>query len=183
VARLSPLLLIPPLAFAALAGLFAGQMFASDGSRELPSALLGRPAPALPAEGLAGLPGLPGLDAAALADGEVKLVNFFASWCGPCRIEHPTLAALAAEGIPIYGVAYKDDPERSAAFLRELGNPYAGVGTDPQGRAAVEWGTYGVPETFVIAGDGTVVDRLPMPVTPDLLDSRLRPALAEAAAR
>lgn len=179
-ARLSPLLLVPPLAFAALAGLFAGQMFASDGSRELPSALVGGPAPALPAEGLAGLPGL---DAASLADGEVKLVNFFASWCGPCRIEHPTLAALAAEGIPIYGVSYKDDPERSAAFLDELGNPYLGVGADPHGRTAVEWGTYGVPETFVVAGDGTVVDRIPMPITPDLLDQRLRPALAEAAAR
>lgn len=180
-AKLSPLVLIPPVAFAALAGLFAGQMFAGDGaSRELPSALLGEPAPALPAEGLAGLPGL---DEVALADGEVKLVNFFASWCGPCRIEHPTLAALAAGGVPIYGVAYKDDPERSAAFLQELGNPYLGVGADPRGRAAVEWGTYGVPETFVVAGDGTVVDRIPMPITPDLLDSRLRPALAEAAAR
>lgn len=179
-ARLSPLLLIPPVAFAALAGLFASQMFASDGSRELPSALVGEPAPALPAEGLAGMEGLGGV---ALADGEVKLVNFFASWCGPCRIEHPTLAALAAEGLPIYGVAYKDDPERSASFLQELGNPYLGVGTDPQGRTAVEWGTYGVPETFVVAGDGTVVDRIPMPITPDLLDSRLRPALAEAAAR
>ncbi len=179
-ARLSPLLLIPPVAFAALAGLFAGQMFASDGARELPSALVGGPAPALPAEGLAGVPGL---DDVVLADGEVKLVNFFASWCGPCRIEHPTLAALAAEGIPIYGVAYKDDPERSAAFLEELGNPYLGVGADPRGRTAVEWGTYGVPETFVVAGDGTVVDRIPMPITPDLLDGRLRPALAEAAAR
>lgn len=177
-ARLSPLLLIPPVAFAALAGLFASQMLTGDGSRELPSALVGRAAPALP-EGR--LDGVPPLDPAVLADGEVKLVNVFASWCAPCRVEHPALVALAAEGVPIYGVNYKDAPERGAAFLAELGNPYVGVGTDPNGRWAVEWGTYGVPETFVIAGDGTVIDRLPMPITPGAVEERLRASLAKAA--
>lgn len=177
-ARLSPLLMIPPVAFAGLAGLFAFQMLAGDGSGELPSALVGKAAPALP-EG--GLDGVPPIDPAVLADGEVKLVNFFASWCAPCRVEHPALMALAAEGIPIYGVNYKDDPERGAAFLADLGNPYEGVGVDRTGRTAVEWGTYGVPETFVIAGDGTVVDRLPMPITPGGVEERLRASLAEAA--
>jgi len=171
--------LIPPVIFAALAGLFAAGMLRDDG-QELPSALIGQPAPALPGEAL---PGLPGLDPAVLEDGEVKLVNFFASWCAPCRVEHPTLRSLAAEGIPIYGIAYKDDPSRSVAFLEELGNPYAAAGQDPNGRTAVDWGTYGVPETFVLAGDGTVIDRMPFPLTPDLVESRLRPALAEAADR
>lgn len=180
-ARLSPLLLVPPLAFAALAGLFAGQMVTGGGgARELPSALVGGPAPVVTA---AALPGLPALSPDALADGEVKLVNFFASWCAPCRLEHPALAALAEEGVPVYGIAYKDDPARAAGFLRDLGNPFAAVGQDPNGRVAVEWGTYGVPETFVLAGDGTVIDRLPFPLTPELVESRLRPALAEAAAR
>lgn len=177
-ARLSPLLLIPPVAFAALAGLFASQMLAGDGSRELPSALIGKVATVLPDEGL---DGVPPIDPGVLGDGEVKLVNLFASWCAPCRIEHPTLVALAAEGVPIYGVNYKDDPERGAAFLAELGNPYEGVGADPEGRVAVEWGAYGVPETFVLAGDGTVVDRLPMPITPGGVEERLRASLAKAA--
>lgn len=172
-----PLVLIPPIGFALLAGLFAGAMWRNDGD-ELPSALIGEPAPSTP---VAPLPSLAPFDPTVLTDGEVKLVNFFASWCGPCRIEHPQLTALAAEGIPVYGIAYKDDPEDSLAFLEELGNPFRAAGTDPQGRAAVDWGTYGVPETFVVAGDGTVIDRLPFPLTPELVESRLRPSLARAA--
>ncbi|TNC73442.1 DsbE family thiol:disulfide interchange protein [Rubellimicrobium roseum] len=178
-AKVSPLVLIPPVIFAALAGLFAAGML-RDGGQELPSALVGQPAPGVPVETL---PGLPGLDPAVLADGEVKLVNFFASWCAPCRVEHPHLTALAEEGVPIYGIAYKDNPTNSVAFLEELGNPYAAAGQDPSGRTAVDWGVYGVPETFVVAGDGTIVARMANPVTPDLVESRLRPALAEAAAR
>ncbi len=178
-ARISPLVLVPPVIFAALAGLFAAGML-RDGGQELPSALVGQAAPAFPETPLPGhdLPG-PGV----LADGEVKLVNFFASWCAPCRLEHPVLASLAEEGLPIYGIAYKDDPTRTAAFLAELGNPFVGIAQDPSGRAAPDWGLYGVPETFVIAGDGTVVDRMPFPLTSELVNTRLRPALAEAEAR
>ncbi len=178
-ARIPLLVLIPPVAFAALAGLFAAGMMRDDG-QELPSALVGQIAPSFPDARL------PGYDLPApgtLADGEVKLVNFFASWCAPCRVEHPSLAALAEEGIPIYGIAYKDDPARSLAFLEELGNPYAAAGQDPQGRTAVDWGVYGVPETFVVAGDGTIIARMANPLTPDFVESRLRPALAEAAER
>ncbi len=175
-ARVSPLVLLPPVIFAALAGLFAAGML-RDGGDELPSALIGQPAPA---SDLAPLPGYPEFEpATVLADGEVKLVNFFASWCAPCRLEHPVLASLAEEGIPVYGIAYKDDPGNTDAFLAELGNPFAAIGTDT-GRIAPDWGLYGVPETFVIAGDGTVVDRLPFPLTPELVESRLRPSLAEA---
>jgi cytochrome c biogenesis protein CcmG/thiol:disulfide interchange protein DsbE len=175
-AKVSPLVFIPPVAFAALAGLFAAGMLRNDG-QELPSALVGQVAPALPETTL---PGYPLPEAGVMADGEVKLVNFFASWCAPCRLEHPVLASLAGEGLPIYGIAYKDDPAKTAAFLEELGNPYAGIAQDPNGRVAPDWGLYGVPETFVIAGDGTVIDRMPFPLTPELVESRLRPALAEA---
>jgi cytochrome c biogenesis protein CcmG/thiol:disulfide interchange protein DsbE len=178
-ARIPLLVLIPPVAFAALAGLFAAGMMRDDG-QELPSALVGQIAPSFPDARL------PGYDLPApgtLADGEVKLVNFFASWCAPCRVEHPVLATLAADGLPIYGIAYKDDPARTAAFLEELGNPYAGIALDQTGRDAPNWGLYGVPETFVLAGDGTVIDRMPFPLTPELVESRLRPALAEAEAR
>ncbi|WP_210527484.1 DsbE family thiol:disulfide interchange protein [Rubellimicrobium arenae] len=176
-ARISPLVLIPPVIFAAMAGLFAAGMLSGSGEQELPSALVGQPAPGLSG---APLPGLTPLDASVLADGQVKLVNFFASWCAPCRVEAPNLDALAQEGIPIYGIAYKDDPDHSVAFLNELGDPYAAVGQDPDGRLAVDWGVYGVPETFVVAGDGTVVARMANPLTPDIIESRLRPALAEA---
>lgn len=178
-ARVSPLVLLPPVIFAGLAGLFAAGMLRDDG-QELPSALIGQPAPT---SELAPLPGYPPFDPAVLADGEVKLVNFFASWCAPCRLEHPILAALSGEGIPIYGIAYKDDPSRTDAFLEELGNPFTAIGQDGGGRVSPDWGLYGVPETFVIAGDGTVVDRLPFPLTPELVESRLRPSLAEAAAQ
>ena len=175
-AKVSPFVLIPPVAFAALAGLFAAGMLRDDG-QELPSALVGQIAPAFPETPL---PGYPLPDGGVLADGEVKLVNFFASWCAPCRLEHPVLTALAEEGVPVYGIAYKDIPENTAAFLEELGNPYRGIAQDPNGRAAPDWGLYGVPETFVLAGDGTVIDRMPFPLTPELVESRLRPALAEA---
>ena len=177
-ARIPPLVLLPPVIFAAMAGLFAAGMLRDDG-QELPSALVGQPAPATEMQPL---PGYPALDLAVLDDGEVKLVNFFASWCGPCRLEHPSLMALAAEGVPLYGIAYKDDPDRTAAFLEELGNPFNAIGQDRTGRIAPDWGLYGVPETFVLAGDGTVIDRMPFPLTPELVERRLRPSLAEAEA-
>lgn len=177
-ARVSPLVLLPPVIFAALAGLFAAGML-RDGGGELPSALIGQPAPA---SELQPLPGYPAFEpAAVLADGEVKLVNFFASWCAPCRLEHPVLVSLAEEGIPVYGIAYKDEPANSVAFLEELGNPFTAIGQDTSGRIAPDWGLYGVPETFVLSGDGTVVDRMPFPLTPELVESRLRPSLARAA--
>jgi cytochrome c biogenesis protein CcmG/thiol:disulfide interchange protein DsbE len=178
-AKVSPFVLIPPVIFAAMAGLFASAMVLRDDGQQLPSALVGQSAPALPEGTLAGLPAL---DPAVLADGNVKLVNFFASWCAPCRVEHPQLTALAEEGIPIYGIAYKDDPGKSVVFLDELGNPYKAAGQDPDGRTAVNWGVYGVPETFVVDGQGRIVARLAEPLTEDALRRRLRPALDAAAA-
>jgi cytochrome c biogenesis protein CcmG, thiol:disulfide interchange protein DsbE len=110
----------------------------------------------------------------------VKIVNYWASWCAPCRVEHPHLMALAEEGIPIYGINYKDDPEKALGFLDELGDPYAALGADSTGRTAIDWGVYGVPETYVIDGEGTVVFRLAGPVTSLTLESQVRPAIEAA---
>ncbi len=175
-ANLSPLMAVPPVIFAALAGLFVAGM-QRENSQEIPSALAGRAAPALD---LTTLGDLPVLDSAVLADGEVKLVNFWASWCAPCRVEHPNLAALADEGIPIYGVNYKDAPDSALDFLDELGDPYNAVGGDPRGGVSLDWGVYGVPETFLVDGDGVIIMRVAGPVTQRAIASRLRPALTEA---
>lgn len=175
-ARVSPLVLAPPVIFAALAVLFYVGMQRDD-PEALPSAREGQPAPPVV---LTELPGKTPFDDATLRDGEVKLVNYWASWCAPCRVEHPHLNALAEAGLPIYGVNYKDDPEKALAFLAELGDPYAAIGADAAGRMALDWGLYGVPETYVIAGDGTVVLRFAGPVTQRVLDETILPALAEA---
>lgn len=174
-ARIPPLMVVPPVVFAALAGVF---YFGLGGDNQLPSALVGREAPALALEPLADLPSIPG-DMA--ADGEVKLVNFWASWCAPCRIEHPNLTALAAEGIPVYGVNYKDRPAAAAGFLAELGNPYRATGADESGRNALEWGVYGVPETFVVDGEGKILFRFAGPVTQRVIADKLRPLLEKGA--
>jgi cytochrome c biogenesis protein CcmG/thiol:disulfide interchange protein DsbE len=115
--------------------------------------------------------------------GGVKLVNYWASWCAPCRAEHRFLEQLQDEGIPIYGINYKDEPDNALAFLHELGDPYAGLAADETGRTALDWGLYGVPETYVIAADGTIVLRFAGPITESILESTIRPAMAEAAAR
>ena len=142
----------------------------------LPSTLQGRPAPAIELGTLGDLPPL--TDAALRAPG-VKLVNFWASWCAPCRAEHPVLKQLQAEGLTILGVNYKDKPDNALSFLTELGNPYASIGTDA-GRMALEWGVYGVPETFVIDGSGKVVLRFAGPITKQELERVIRPAIAKA---
>lgn len=142
----------------------------------LPSTLVGRPAPAITLETLGDLPPL--TDAALRAPG-VKLVNFWASWCAPCRAEHPMLTQLKAEGLTILGVNYKDQPENALGFLTELGNPYTAIGTDA-GRMALEWGVYGVPETFVLDGKGQVIVRFAGPITKQELERVIRPAIAKA---
>lgn len=159
--------------------IFGGFLIAlQSGSRdELPSALVGRSAPglALPPLGTHPAPG-----SESLTGNPVTLVNFWASWCAPCRIEHPKLMALAAEGVAIVGVNYKDAAPEAEAFLTELGNPYTAVGVDPNGRTGIDWGIYGVPETFVIGADGTVLLRHPGPVTERVFETRLRPAIEAA---
>lgn len=170
------LAILPPVIFAALAGLFLGGMYRED-PEALPSTFVGQPAPPV---ALTSLGDRPPFDDAMLADGRVKIVNYWASWCAPCRIEHPNLMRLKAEGLPLFGVNYKDDPAKALEFLAELGDPYAELGADVAGRMAIDWGVYGVPETFVIDGDGNVVMRFAGPITNVILEKRIRPALAAA---
>lgn len=178
-ARFPILLVIPVAVFGLLAGLFMAGMLREDPDA-LPSTLVGRQAPAL---ALGPLPPTPALTDADLRAGQPVIVNFWASWCPPCRAEHPLLQELADTGVPVLGINYKDTPDKAAGFLDELGNPYARLGTDPQGRAGLDWGLYGVPETFVIGPDGTVLLRIAGPVTRQNLTDQIAPALADAASR
>ena len=174
--RLRFLVTLPLLFFAGLAGLFYVGLFAGDPSR-IPSALVGRPAPAFD------LPPLPGLQAPGLAradlDGRVSLVNVWASWCGPCRDEHPVLMRLAQDNrIRVLGLNYKDQPENARRFLGVHGNPFAAIGMDASGRAAIDWGVYGVPETFVLDREGRVAYKFVGPLQPKDVDRTLKPLLA-----
>ncbi len=169
-------MIAPPAIFAAFA-IFAGVGMFRDDPDALPSARQGQPAPEVQ---LTELPGKTLFDDDTLRDGEVKLVNYWASWCAPCRVEHPNLEALAKEGIPIYGINYKDEPAKALAFLNELGDPYDAIGADKTGRMALNWGVYGVPETYVIAGDGTILLRFAGPVTKRVMDETIRPAIEAA---
>lgn len=173
--RVPWLAMIPPVLFIALAGLFLLGLGRED-RNTLPTALAGRPAPALALDPPP-VPSAAPITDAMLREPGPKLVNFWASWCAPCRAEHPTLTALAEAGLPIHGINYKDRPGDAAAFLAELGNPFAAQGADPRGRNAIEWGVYGVPETFLVDGQGRIVLRIAGPVTERVLDRDLRPAL------
>ncbi|MBT5157916.1 MAG: DsbE family thiol:disulfide interchange protein [Rhodobiaceae bacterium] len=145
-----------PLAMAlALAGVFFIGLFLGDPTR-LPSAYEGK---TLPAFSLAGLTEGGGFSNADLAQGRPVLINVWASWCGPCREEHPALMQLATQGVPIFGLNYKDNPAAARRFLGRLGNPYMAIGTDTNGRVALDLGVYGVPETFVLDGQARVLYR------------------------
>lgn len=172
-------MLLPPAIFAGFVVLAAVGMMREDPDA-LPSAREGQPAPPVV---VTEFPGTAMFGDADLRGGTVRLVNFWASWCAPCRAEHPNLAALAAEGITIYGINYKDDLDKARAFLDDLGDPYAAIGRDESGRMAIDWGLYGVPETYVIAGDGTIVLRFAGPMTQRVIAEVLRPAMEKAARR
>lgn len=171
-------MLLPPVIFAGIAAMFVLGMNREDPDT-LPSTLVGREAPAVAVKALGDLPGFTDAD---LRDGKVKLVNFWASWCAPCRAEHPNLSKLKAEGVTIYGVNYKDKPEAALGFLGELGNPFAAAGADDSGRMGIDWGIYGVPETFIIDGNGKVVERFAGPITERVMDPVIRAGLKKAAA-
>ncbi|MFG1370889.1 DsbE family thiol:disulfide interchange protein [Xanthobacter oligotrophicus] len=177
------LVALPLVLFLALAGLFFSRLETGGDPSRIPSALVGKAAPKAalpPLDGLKGPGGapLPGIDLAALA-GKPTLVNVWASWCGPCRDEHPVLMQLAKDGrFNLVGINYKDAPENARRFLGQYGLPYQAVGVDPKGRAAIDWGVYGVPETFVVAKDGTIVHKFVGPLTPEAVNTTLLPLIA-----
>ncbi len=176
---------VPLLIFLSLAGLFWYALGTGDPSR-LPSALVGKEVPAFtlpPIEGLTG-PGADGFDAGDLARGEPTIVNVWASWCVPCHEEHPLLLDLAKEpGVRLYGINYKDDPAAARRFLGRYGNPFARVGADRSGRVAIDWGVYGVPETYVISGDGKIAYRHVGPLTDEAIKDKLLPLIQKAPAK
>jgi cytochrome c biogenesis protein CcmG/thiol:disulfide interchange protein DsbE len=177
------LLALPALFFLAMGAVFLLMLLGGRDAQKLPSVLVGRPAPTTdlpPLEGLlaADSAPVPGLADADLRAGRVTVLNVFASWCGPCRDEHPQIMALAQDPrIRVVGLNHTDAPANARRFLQDFGNPYAAVGVDPRGRAAIDWGVYGVPETFVIDGAGRIVHKTVGPVTRESLDAVLRPAI------
>jgi cytochrome c biogenesis protein CcmG/thiol:disulfide interchange protein DsbE len=176
---------IPLIAFLALAVLFLVRLGAGDSSR-IPSALIGHPAPQTDLPPIAGLDRqgapVPGLDTTAF-NGAVSVVNVWASWCIPCHDEAPLLVKLAEDKrIRVVGINYKDEPENARRFLARYGNPFVANGADRSGRAGIEWGVYGVPETFVIGRDAHIAYKLIGPVTPDNINAVLRPEIEKALA-
>ena len=176
-ARISPLMLAPPLIFVGFVLLVGVGMY-RDKPNDLPSTLEGRSAPVLEARALGDHPTF---DSTVFTDGTVKLVNFWASWCAPCRVEHPNLIALAQQ-LPVYGVNKSDSADDALGFLAELGNPFTAITTDENGRQSIDWGVYGLPETFVLDGNGKVVLRFVGPITERFLTRDIYPAIERAAA-
>jgi cytochrome c biogenesis protein CcmG/thiol:disulfide interchange protein DsbE len=166
------LYLVPAVVFLAVGIGLAVGLTRDPGT--LPSALIDHPVPAFELPPLLGDAGLSSED----LKGQVALVNVFASWCVPCRVEHPVLMRLAEEGVPIYGINYKDPPDQAQAWLADLGNPFQKIGADRNGRVGIEWGVYGVPETFVIDAEGRIRHKHVGPIQARDLDT-LRPILAE----
>jgi cytochrome c biogenesis protein CcmG/thiol:disulfide interchange protein DsbE len=170
------LYLLPLLAFFVLAGWFALALRPNYEPQILPSALIDQPAPAFD---LAALGGGANLSLAGLK-GQVVLVNFFASWCAPCRIEHPILMRLAEqEHVALYGIDYKDRPEDARRILAQLGDPYRVIGLDPEGVTGINFGVYGVPETYVIDKTGQIRKRFVGPLSAEALQQELLPLLKQ----
>ena len=179
------LVAIPLVVFLALAGLFMFRLGTGDPSR-IPSALIGRVAPETnlpPIDGLVrdGAP-VPGLSSKDFA-GAITLVNVWASWCVPCHDEVPFLDQLAKDQrIRLAGINYKDQAENARRFVGRYGNPFAAIGTDANGRTAIEWGVYGVPETFIVGRDGRIAYKLVGPITAENFETEVKPAIEKALA-
>ncbi len=175
------MVLLPLIVFAALAGVFMLQLMSGRDVSVIPSALIGQPAPKTELPPLEGID-LPGLDTEAMK-GQLTLVNVWASWCVPCRQEHPFLMHLGKDPrFHLVGFNYKDKPENARGFLNGLGNPFSALGTDQSGRAAINWGVYGVPETYLVGRDGTILWKQTGPFTADAIENSLNPAVEKALA-
>jgi cytochrome c biogenesis protein CcmG, thiol:disulfide interchange protein DsbE len=177
------LVALPLVVFLALAALFFFRLGSGDPSR-IPSALIGREAPKTDLPAVAGLVDegkpIPGLNAADFK-GHVTLVNVWASWCVPCHDEVPYLDKLAQDKrVRVVGINYKDQPDNARRFIGRYGNPFVAVGSDPNGRAAIEWGVYGVPETFLVGADGRIAYKLVGPLTEENLKGVVMPAIEKA---
>jgi cytochrome c biogenesis protein CcmG/thiol:disulfide interchange protein DsbE len=179
------MLILPLAVVVALLGLMAYALQTGDPSR-LPSVLIGKPVPeftlaAVPRlENESGAP-VPGFSSSVFKTGKVSLLNVWASWCAPCAVEHPELVGLAKQGIPLYGINYKGDtPDAARRFLLRQGNPFLAVGMDLTGMTAIDFGVYGVPETFVIDGSGRIVLRYPGPLTTEVIADKIMPAIRKA---
>lgn len=183
-ARASWRMALPFAAFMALAALFLVGLFSGDPSK-LPSALIGKKVPTFdlpPLEGLVrkGVP-VAGLSTGDLVTGRVSIVNFWASWCIPCRIEHPFLVQLAEQSkAPLYGINYKDGTAGARRFLGRFGNPFVAVGVDARGATAIDWGVYGIPETFIISGEGTILYKHVGPINAETIAKTLLPLIEKA---
>ncbi|MCB5197909.1 cytochrome c biogenesis protein CcmG, thiol:disulfide interchange protein DsbE [Loktanella sp. DSM 29012] len=175
-AKVSPLLIVPPLVFAGLAALFYGGLM-RDNAGEIPSTFIGQTAPALPDEAVSGTTLLTAAD---LSAGEVTIVNFWASWCPPCRAEHPTLQALSDAGYRVAGVNFRDQADDAARYLADEGDPFFATGFDPRGRRAIDWGVTAPPETFIVGPDGTVLHRFIGPLIGSDYEQRFVPMLESA---
>jgi cytochrome c biogenesis protein CcmG/thiol:disulfide interchange protein DsbE len=174
-------LALPLLIFAVLAGLFWYALHAGDPSL-LPSPLIGKHVPEFTLPGIEGLSSdgkeVPGFASTELAQGEPTIVNVFASWCVECQVEHPMLLALGQEpSVRLYGIDYKDGAASARRFLGRYGNPYARVGADVSGRTAIDFGVYGVPETYVVTGDGKIAYRHVGPLTEQAIKDKILPLL------
>jgi len=173
---------LPLIIVVVMGALFFVALGSGDPSR-LPSVLIGKPVPEFdlpPVEGVAQTgKTVPGFSSADLANGEVSVVNVWASWCGPCIQEHPVLVNLKEQhGLRLMGINYKDEPEAAQRFLTRLGNPFDALGADSSGRVAIDWGVYGVPETYVVDGKGEIVYKHVGPLTPEQVDAELLPVVA-----
>jgi cytochrome c biogenesis protein CcmG, thiol:disulfide interchange protein DsbE len=172
--------LLPVTVFAGLALVFWWGLYGNP--TEIPSALIGKPAPAFTLEPIAGLT-LPGLNSAELSQGKVTVVNIWASWCVPCRQEHLMLMELSErQDIRLAGINNKDEPDNARRFLGTLGNPFAAIGADTKGRVTIDWGSYGVPETFVVDGQGVIRFKWIGPLTPETLTGVLAQEIEKAKA-
>ena len=170
---------LPLIVLAALLGIFAVSL--NRDPSYIPSVLINKPAPDFALPPVAGT-GAPGFDTDALK-GHVTLVNVFASWCIPCRDEAKVLLSLKdLTDVPIFGINQKDQPDNAKGFLAELGNPYAAIGADSNGRASIDWGVYGVPETFVVNAKGIITFKIVGPIDDNSVKSALLPAIAAAKA-
>ncbi len=173
------LYLVPAIVFGVIAGYFLWGLVSERDPRVIPSAMIDQPVPEFDLAPIEGMEG-PGLATADLRNGQVTLVNFFASWCLPCRAEHPILIELSERyGVRLVGINYKNEPEDARAWLAELGNPYARIGADTTGRVGIDWGVYGLPETFVIDKQGRIRYRHVGAIDARALEREIRPRIRE----